>query len=142
MVVLKTVSRLRLSLRNIHKGKVLKISKQTLEHLNLDYRVRASTLMETLVATVLIVVVFMMASMILNNLFSNSIKSNTRDVEAYLSELNYLYLNDKLSLPYYDDYKQWEISIVADKNNTQNIILFEAKNSKTNQNILKEIIAN
>ncbi|WP_034046231.1 hypothetical protein [Wocania ichthyoenteri] len=113
-----------------------------MEHLNLDYRVRASTLMETLVATVLIVVVFMMASMILNNLFSNSIKSNTRDVEAYLSELNYLYLNDKLSLPYYDDYKQWEISIVADKNNTQNIILFEAKNSKTNQNILKEIIAN
>ena len=105
-------------------------------------KIRASTLMETLVATVLIVVVFMMASMILNNLFSNTIKSNIRGVEAHLNELNYLYLNDKLSLPYYDDYKQWEISIVLDKNNNQNIIVFEAENSKTNQNILKETIAN
>ena len=105
-------------------------------------KIKASTLLETLVATVLIVVVFMIASMILNNLFSNTVKSNTRGVEAHLSELNYLYLNNKLSLPYYDDYKQWKISIVTNKNSTQNIILFKAENSSTNQNILKETIAN
>lgn len=113
-----------------------------LRNLKLDHRVKASTLMETLVATVLIVVVFMMASMILNNLFSNTIKSNTRGVEAHLSELHYLYLNDKLSLPYYDDYKEWELSIASDKNGDQNIVLFEAKNPKTKQIILKEISAN
>ena len=105
-------------------------------------KIKASTLIETLIATVLIVVVFMIASMILNNLFSNTIKSNTRGVEAHLNELNYLYLNDKLSLPYYDDYKQWEISIVLDKNSTQNTIVFEAENSKTKQIFLKTTIAN
>jgi len=105
-------------------------------------KVKASTLMETLVATVLIVVVFMIASMILNNLFSNTIKSNTRDIDAHLNELCYLYSNDKLNLPYYDDYKQWEVSIISNIKGNQNIILFEAKNSKTNQNILKETSAN
>jgi len=113
-----------------------------LKNLNLDYRLKASTLMETLVATVLIVVVFMMASMILNNLFSNTVKGNTRDVEAHLNELNYLYLNDKLNLPFYDDYKQWHISIVLNETNNQNKIVFEAENSNTNQTILKEISAN
>ncbi len=141
MVVLKTVSSFWVSIRGIYKEKILK-PKQASKHLNLDYRVKASTLMETLVATVLIVVVFMIASMILNNLFSNTIKNNTRGVEAHLNELNYLYFNDKLRLPYHDVYKQWEISVVLDKNSNQNTVVFEAENSKTNQNILKEIIAN
>ena len=35
-------------------------------------KIKASTLMETLVATVLIIVVFMAASMILNNMFLNA----------------------------------------------------------------------
>jgi len=73
-------------------------------------KIKGSTLMETLVATVLIVVVFMIASMILNNLFSNSIKSNTRVIDAHLNELEYFYTSDKLSLPYYDDFKSWQIS--------------------------------
>jgi len=119
-----------------------------LKKLNLDYRVnfgyrvKASTLMETLVATVLIVVVFMIASMILNNLFSNTIKSNTRTIDAHISELQYLYKNEKLRLPYYDDYKQWEISITSDKSRNQNITVFEAKNPKANQTVLKEIFDN
>ena len=39
-------------------------------------RIKGSTLMETLVATVLIVVVFMMASLTLNALFSTTITTN------------------------------------------------------------------
>ncbi len=142
MAVLTKVKYLRLSLRYIHKKKVLKTSKLALEHLNLDYRVKASTLMETLVATVLIVIVFMIASMILNNLFSNTIKSNTRSIDAHLNELRYLYNTKKLSLPYHDDYKQWDVSITSNKKGNQNIIVFEAINSNINQNILKEISAN
>ena len=57
-------------------------------------KIKASTLMETLVASVLIVVVFMISSMILNNLFSNTIKSNTRAIEAHINELQYLYINE------------------------------------------------
>lgn len=100
-------------------------------------KIKASTLMETLVATVLIVVIFMIASTILNNLFSNTIKNNTRVIDAHINELHYLYINDKVEIPYYDNYKSWEISIENDEDN----ILFEVLNTKTNHTIIKKHIA-
>ncbi|WP_303316702.1 hypothetical protein Q4Q34_07815 [Flavivirga abyssicola] len=103
-------------------------------------KIKASTLMETLVATVLLVVVFMIASMILNNLFSNTIKNNTRNINAHLNELQYLYKNNKLTLPYYDDFKAWEVSIESDNNKGQGIIVFEAKNPKTDKTINRNSI--
>ncbi len=48
-------------------------------------KIKAFTLMETLVATVLIVIVFMISSMLLNNLFYNSIKDNTIAIDAHLN---------------------------------------------------------
>ncbi|WP_422106020.1 type IV pilus modification PilV family protein [Winogradskyella sp.] len=79
-------------------------------------RVKGATLMETLIATVLIMVIFVVASLILNNLFSNRIKHNTRSITAKLNEIEYLYINDKLSLPYHDDYDGWAIDVVQSKN--------------------------
>ncbi|WP_142785729.1 hypothetical protein [Changchengzhania lutea] len=105
-------------------------------------KIEASSLMETLVATVLIVVVFMIASMILNNLFSNTIKTNTRVIDAKLNEIEYLFRHDKIQVPFYDDYKSWEIAIEHNKNKGQNSIRLEAKNTETNKTILKEISAN
>ena len=58
------------------------------------YKIKGSTLMETLVATVVIVIIFMMASLILNNLFSNTIKNNTQSIDSYLNELQYKKQND------------------------------------------------
>lgn len=100
-------------------------------------KIKASTLMETLVATVLIIVVFMIASMILNNLFSNSIKSNTRAIENHLNELEYLFINEKLELPYYDDFKSWEVTIESHKSKNHSSIIIEAINTETNQIIQK-----
>ena len=105
-------------------------------------KIKASTLMETLVATVLIVVVFMIASMILNNLFSNSIKNNTRNINAHLNELQYLYENDKIALPYSDDYKTWEVTIESQHTKGQNMIQFEAINTKIDKTINKSLIEN
>lgn len=105
-------------------------------------KVKASTLMETLVATVLIVVVFMISSMILNNLFSNSIKNNTRNIDAYLNELEYLYKNEKLIVPYQDEFEDWQISVVTIKENNSNKILFDAINSNSNKSITKKIHEN
>jgi predicted PurR-regulated permease PerM len=104
-------------------------------------KIKASTLMETLVATVLIVVVFMISSMILNNLFSNSIKNNTQDIDAYLNELEYLYENKKIKIPYQDEFKDWLIVIERDREN-QPIILMEALNSNINKSITKTIHEN
>ena len=98
-------------------------------------KIKASTLMETLVATVLIVIVFMLSSMILNNLFSNSINSNTRAIETHLSELQYLYINEKLILPYQGNYKTWKVSIESFEENGLKNVLFEATDPNTNKTL-------
>ncbi len=102
---------------------------------------RASTLMETLVASVLIVVVFMISSMILNNLFANSTKSNMRNIEAHMNELHYLYLNDRLTLPYFDDFKTWDIAVTTFMEQGKSVVAFEASNTEADQNYLKQIDA-
>lgn len=105
-------------------------------------KIKASTLMETLVASVLIVIVFMITSMILNNLFSNSIKTNTRDIEAHINELQYLYKSEKLTIPYFDDFKNWNIKIHVVKEQNVSKVLLQASNIETQQDYLKEIYAN
>ena len=105
-------------------------------------KIKASTLMETLVASVLIVVIFMIASMILNNLFSNTIKSNTRVIEAHINELQYLYKNEKLTLPYYDDLDKWSVEVKTFKEQNMPKVLFEANHMETKQNYSKSIYAN
>lgn len=89
-------------------------------------KIKGSTLMETLVATVLIVVIFMISSMILNNLFLNTQNNETGSIETYLTELQYLYHNEKIELPYHEDFKEWNISVFADKIDHLKYIHFEA----------------
>jgi type II secretory pathway component PulJ len=101
--------------------------------LNRDYRVKGSTLMETLVATVLIVLIFMLASMILNNLFSNTIKNNTQAIDNHLNELQYLQQHKQLLLPYADTYKNWDVTVERYKEDNKTLIEFEAINIKTNK---------
>jgi len=91
--------------------------------------------METLVATVLIIVIFIVSSMILNNLFLNITNSNTRKMASHLSELEYLYINDKLLLPYTDDVDNWTITVYKIKSENQQKVILTAVNSVTKKSI-------
>ncbi|WP_299363495.1 hypothetical protein [Winogradskyella sp.] len=106
-----------------------------LKKLNSAYKLKGSTLMETLVATILIVLIFMIASMILNNLFSNTIKNNTQAIDHRLNELQYLQQHEQLLLPYTETYKNWTIIIDNFKENNETLVEFEAINSKTKKTI-------
>ncbi len=75
-------------------------------------KLKASTLMETMVATVLIVVIFMLSSLILNSLFSAQVKNNLQPLKTRLTKLEYLYNNKRIVLPYYEEWQGWEITIV------------------------------
>lgn len=101
-------------------------------------KIKAASLMETLVATVLIVVVFMMASLVLNNTFSNLIRSKRHQVNNYIYELEYRYLNNTLSLPYATEYYQWNIS-VYNNDNIAGEILITATNKETEKQIQKTL---
>lgn len=89
--------------------------------------------METLVSTVLIIVIFMVSSLILNNLFSNTVRNNTRSIATHLNELEYLYLNEKLLIPYMDDYDGWTISVTKENINNSNVVEFLAVNPTTHK---------
>jgi predicted PurR-regulated permease PerM len=103
-------------------------------------KVKASTLVETLTATVLIVVVFMLTSMILNNLFANSIKNDTTKIDNYLNELEYYYVNDKLSIPYEEEHNTWNITIEKQKERTSCKLEMVASNRSTNKIIIRQLV--
>jgi len=105
-------------------------------------KIKGATLMETLVASVLIVIVFMVSSLVLNNLFSSSIRTNTRGIEAHLNELEYLYTSDKLILPHNSSYDDWTILIDTFNDNGQTKIEFEAVGISTKKRISRLINEN
>ncbi len=98
--------------------------------------------METLVASVLIVVVFIVASMILNNVFMNSIKSDTHAIESYMNELEYRYRSGTLTVPFNDDFEGWEINVDYDNSTGIDAVIFTAQNNLTNKNIERLTYAN
>lgn len=98
-------------------------------------KIKASTLMETLVATVLIVIVFMMASMTLNTLFANTVANNTSEVEQELLFLQYQYVNEQIQLPYSDELGDWEIMVETQDWNSKKQVIFSAEHLLTKKKV-------
>lgn len=103
-------------------------------------KLKASTLMETLVATVLVLVIMVVAGLILNNLFTTSIKNSTGSVQNYINELEYRYLHGVITIPYSDSFEDWDISILKDNHSTGTLIIEATQNDtrKTIKSILNE----
>lgn len=97
--------------------------------------------METLVATVIIVIIFMISSMILNNIFGNTLKSNTDKVSNRITELEYLYRYDKVSLPYQEEFEDWVIYIESFKKNNNKMIRFEGVHKNSDKELSYSIYA-
>ena len=105
-------------------------------------KVKSSTLMETLVATVLIVIVFMIASMVLNTLFASSINLNDNQVRQELLQLQYKYEHELLQLPYSDELNQWNITVTKQDFNNRLEVLFLATQMQTNKEVTYKILNN
>ena len=97
-------------------------------------KIQAATLVETLIASVIIVVVFMIASMSLNNVFKGTMKGNDTKLQNRIKELSYLYKNGKISIPFYEDSDTWEIKI--EKQEGEILLISDNKNSS----VLKQVI--
>jgi len=100
-------------------------------------KIKASTLMETLIATVLVVVTFLLASMILNNLVSDAVSSNTMAIDTHLIELQYLQQHQKLEMPYTERFQNWSISVERLEEHNQPRIVFEATDLDRHKTIRK-----
>ncbi len=96
--------------------------------------------METLVATVLIVVIFMISSMLLNNMFSNSLKGRDDQMEEQLNQLVYEYGHGNLGLPYYEEMGDWVFSVTTLNQNGTETVRFEATNQLSQKTMGKSIV--
>ena len=67
-------------------------------------KMKASTLVETITASVIIIIVFAIASLTLNNVFSSTINNDTNQIENHLYKLEYQYVNNKLLIQYNEVY--------------------------------------
>jgi len=130
MALLKNTYRFGVISKGGHLKRKIKLF-QTSKYLKFNYRVKGSTLMETLVATVLIVIIFMVASMTMNNLLSRNVKQNTELAEERLNALAYQYKNGGIKLPYYEDFNVWEIVILEDNQGAIPLVILEAEHTKT-----------
>jgi len=89
------------------------------------FKLKASTIVETLIASLIIIIVFAIASLTLNNVFKTTIKKDTTLVQYRLNKLSYLLQKNKISIPYNEEYEGWEISIKksnSDADNSLNLI--------------------
>ena len=100
-------------------------------------KIKASTLMETLIATVLVAVTFLLASMIMNTIVSNAVASNTMDIDTHLMELQYLQQHQKLEIPYAERFQNWSITVERLEVQKDIIIVFEATHLDRHQILRK-----
>lgn len=100
-------------------------------------KVKASSLTEVLVATVIILLVFGIAIATLNNVLQSSVNKNTHSIKTMLTKLEYQYKNNRIKLPFYEEVDNWKIEIQKDKD----AIIFEAENTNSKKKITKKLIA-
>lgn len=105
-------------------------------------KVKASSLNEVLVATVIIVVIFSVSVAILNNLMHSMIRNNKQSIETKLNELLYQYQYGNIQLPYRDTTDEWIVNIVEFKEEELAKIEFEVLSKRTNKAVVKKIISN
>ncbi len=100
-------------------------------------KVKASTLVETITASIIIIIVFAIASLTLNNVFASTIKNDTNQIENYIHKLEYEYVNNNFSIPYNEKHENWGISISKVEENNIGWLMFKAENSITKKSIVK-----
>ena len=101
-------------------------------------KVKASSLIETITASIIIIIVFTIASLTLSNVFASTIKNDTNQIDNYMYRLEYKYINNKILIPHNEAYKNWEITIFKKVENNKDWIVFEANNSKTKKSVVKK----
>lgn len=102
-------------------------------------KVRGSTLVEVLVASIVIIIIFAIASMSLNNIFKSTIKSNTIQIENELNRLQYFHHHQKIGVNYSADFGDWEILVARQQENSSVTTVLQATNAKIQQKITRRL---
>lgn len=101
-------------------------------------KINASTLVETITASLIILIVFTIASLTLNNVFATTIKNDTNQIENHMYKLEYLFKHNKVVVPYKANFSNWQVSIFNEEINNLNWVVFKAEHKKNQKSVLKK----
>ena len=105
-------------------------------------KVKGSSLVETLIATVVIMIVFGIAMVTISNVLENTVKSSTSKIDSELNKLVYLYEHNELTVPDVKEFNQWNIRIKKEKEGTLRYVVFRAEDQKSKKIRTKRILEN
>lgn len=99
--------------------------------LTINKKLKANTLVETLVGMAIILIIFVMATMSLNRVFGYVMKNNTRGIDNYIYKLRYLHEHHRIIPPYQEDYGDWEVEMQEEYIGDRRHIQIKMRNKKT-----------
>ncbi len=100
-------------------------------------KIRSATLVETMVASVIIVIVFVVASLSVNNIFRGTINSDDSALRNRINELTYFIQNKKIKVPFYEETALWDIAI--EKQGEETVMEINNKKNGREETIIIEI---
>ena len=103
-------------------------------------KLEGGSIVETLVASILIMIVFGISLVTVGNVLERTVKSNTRFVDNELYRLEYLYKNGKIQAPDVIQTKDWRIEIDIEKDRDVEYIVFKATNKDQSKQIERKIV--
>ncbi len=74
-------------------------------------KIKAATLVETLVASAILVIIFLIASLSINNVFKNTVANNDFELNNRIKEITYQAKNKKVNIPYLEETQRWKITL-------------------------------
>jgi hypothetical protein len=94
-------------------------------------KIKGSSLLETLIASVLIMIVFGISMVTVGNVLERTVKSNTRSIDNDLNKLEYLYQNGQIETPDVIENGDWRIQIEKGREGDLVYVFLRAQNKKT-----------
>ena len=104
-------------------------------------KIKASSLNEVIVATIIIVIVFGITIASLSNIMQNIVNRKEKSLQNKLNEVIYQYHHNIIKIPYRVNEEGFLIYASNQKNNDFNEIKFEVASEKTGKMITRKIIS-
>ena len=104
-------------------------------------KVSASSLVETIVATVIIMIVFGIAMSSMLGVVKRTTENSTYIIDSKLQKLSYLYQNNELKVPNTIEIPQWTIVIKKQQEGKLTFVVFRATHKKNKKTRTKKAIA-
>lgn len=111
-----------------------------MDRLKTQTKVKASSLAEMLVATVILMIVFGIAMASIGNVLERSVKSSTHEIDTQLHKQIYLYQNGMTKAPDALEYKQWNIQIKESTEGTVRYVTVKGVHKITRKTRTQKIV--